>query len=241
VTVELTATPAAGAVFSGWGGACSGTTTTCTVEMTAARSVTAAFRTVRRPSGTKATGAVLRSAGRPVVRRTAVGFRVTLRFTTLQRGTAHVRALRAGRTETALAFRVAVGTATVGPFPVSKPGFYRFELRLGTRSIHWTACLGRCGAAAHAAPFVLTREPVKAVRAGVVWSLTIRFHATQPAGARLRIFRGKRLAKDYRFAPPAGVVSAGPFLLSPGTYSLRLTATDAYGRVKALSWFAFLP
>ncbi|MBI5256910.1 MAG: right-handed parallel beta-helix repeat-containing protein [Burkholderiales bacterium] len=42
-SVTLTATPAAGQVFSGWGGACSGTASTCTVSMTAARSVTAAF------------------------------------------------------------------------------------------------------------------------------------------------------------------------------------------------------
>src|SRR5207237_597680 len=37
------ATPAAGATFSGWGGACAGTVTTCTVVMTAAKSVTASF------------------------------------------------------------------------------------------------------------------------------------------------------------------------------------------------------
>ena len=40
--VTLTATPDAGSVFSGWGGACSGTGT-CSVSMTQARSVTATF------------------------------------------------------------------------------------------------------------------------------------------------------------------------------------------------------
>jgi len=44
-SVTLTATPAAGSTFAGWGGACSGTATTCTVSMTAARSVTANFNT----------------------------------------------------------------------------------------------------------------------------------------------------------------------------------------------------
>ena len=43
--VTLTATPTAGNVFSGWGGACSGTATTCQVTMTQARSVTATFVT----------------------------------------------------------------------------------------------------------------------------------------------------------------------------------------------------
>ncbi len=44
-SVTLTATPAAGQQFSGWGGACSGTGT-CTVGMTQARSVSAAFTAV---------------------------------------------------------------------------------------------------------------------------------------------------------------------------------------------------
>lgn len=42
-SVGLKATPASGYVFSGWSGACSGTATTCTVAMGAAKSVTATF------------------------------------------------------------------------------------------------------------------------------------------------------------------------------------------------------
>ncbi|MGH2936009.1 MAG: InlB B-repeat-containing protein [Gaiellaceae bacterium] len=42
-TVTLTATPAAGATFTDWGGACSGTTPTCSVVMSVAKTVTAAF------------------------------------------------------------------------------------------------------------------------------------------------------------------------------------------------------
>ena len=41
--VTLMAAPAGGSVFTGWGGECAGTATTCTVTMTAARSVTASF------------------------------------------------------------------------------------------------------------------------------------------------------------------------------------------------------
>jgi len=44
-TVTLTALTAAGATFSGWSGACAGTTAFCTVPMTAARSVNATFVT----------------------------------------------------------------------------------------------------------------------------------------------------------------------------------------------------
>jgi hypothetical protein len=43
-----------------------------------------------------------------------------------------------------------------------------------------------------------------------------------------------------RFPAPAGTVTAGPLLLSPGTYQLHLTATDAYGRVRKLTWYALL-
>jgi cysteine-rich repeat protein len=45
-SVTLTETPTAGATFTGWSGACTGTASTCTVSMTAARSVTATFSVV---------------------------------------------------------------------------------------------------------------------------------------------------------------------------------------------------
>jgi len=50
-SVTLTETPGSGSTFAGWGGACSGTSATCTVSMTAAKSVTASFSTTT--SGTK--------------------------------------------------------------------------------------------------------------------------------------------------------------------------------------------
>lgn len=42
--VALTATPAVGSSFAGWSGACSGTSPTCNLTMSASRSVTATFR-----------------------------------------------------------------------------------------------------------------------------------------------------------------------------------------------------
>lgn len=44
-TVTLTAVPGFGATFAGWSGACTGSTTTCSVTMTLAKSVTATFTT----------------------------------------------------------------------------------------------------------------------------------------------------------------------------------------------------
>ena len=237
--VTLTATPAASGTFLGWDGACSGGETTCTVTMDAAKSVSAAFKGTSRTTSGQA--GALRITGHAVVRKTSAGFRVTLRFVAPRRGIAHVRALLAGRLQTALSFTVAPGRATVGPFPVVKPGFYVFEVALGLQELRWTACLGRCGAAAHAAPFVLARGPAKAVDAGALWSLTLGYRSSQAAGAQIRVFRSGRLAKEFRFPAGAGGVTAGPFLLSPGNYQLRLTATDTWGRVRRLNWYAFLP
>jgi hypothetical protein len=237
-TVGLTASPAARARFTGWGGACSGAAPTCTVTMSADKNVTAGFRGGSAPP---AAGRVLKSRGAPTVRRLAAGFDVTLRFSTTQAGHAHIRALRAGRLEAALSFSVAPGKATIGPFPLADPGYYAFELTLGSHALHWNACLGVCGKAAPGGPFVVTREAAGVLHAGAAWSVTVHFRASHPSGASLRIYRGRKLAKTYRFAAPAGLVGAGPFVLSPGTYLLRLAATDAYGRLKTLAWYAFLP
>ena len=43
-SVTLTATKATGKTFSGWGGACAGTTNTCRTTITAATNVSAGFR-----------------------------------------------------------------------------------------------------------------------------------------------------------------------------------------------------
>jgi hypothetical protein len=239
-TVGLTATPAAGAKFGGWGGACRGKLTTCTVAMDAAKRVTAAFTggSGRIPA---AGAAALSRVGAPAVARTAVGYEVTLRFRSAERGRARVRALRAGRLETALAFTAAAGPATVGPFPVVKPGFYTFELLLGGHTLRWTACLGRCGERAGSGPFTLTRGAATVVDAGALWSLTLHFRSTQAAGAVVRVYRGTVLAREVRFPIRVGATTPGALLISPGTYRIRLAATDAVGRVRTLTWYALLP
>ena len=50
IAVTLTATPDAGQVFAAWGGACSGSVSTCRINMSAARNVTAAFAAAPPPS-----------------------------------------------------------------------------------------------------------------------------------------------------------------------------------------------
>jgi hypothetical protein len=79
------------------------------------------------------------------------------------------------------------------------------------------------------------------VDAGALWSLTLHFRSTQAAGAVTRVYRGKRLAREVRFPIGAGRATPGALLLSPGTYRIRLVATDGVGRVRTLTWYALLP
>ena len=237
-TIGLTATPGSGATFAGWSGACSGTTPTCTLQMDAAKKVSATFRGARAPA---AAHAALRSVGQPIVRRTSSGYEVTLRYTSTRRGKARIRALRAGRLESALTFNAAAGRAIAGPIPVAKSGFYSFELHLGANTLRWTACLGRCGEHASPDPFTLTRGPATAVDAGALWSLTLHFRSNAAAGVVVRVYRGKQLAREVRFPVHAGPALPGALLLSPGNYRIELTATDAVGRVRTLAWYALLP
>lgn len=62
--VSLTPSPSAGQSFTGWSGACSGTTVPCTVSMTAARSVGATFATnTYTLSATSPTGGTITGSG----------------------------------------------------------------------------------------------------------------------------------------------------------------------------------
>lgn len=67
--VTLTAAPATNFTFAGWGGACSGTATTCTVTMSTSRTVTASFRLPAPQQQTPANGVTMHYTeheGRPV-------------------------------------------------------------------------------------------------------------------------------------------------------------------------------
>jgi uncharacterized repeat protein (TIGR02543 family) len=240
-SATLTATPAAGQAFGGWGGSCASAATkpTCTLSLAAARAVTATFN----PGGSGrggAAAAVLTSRGAPLVRRTGAGFRVTLRFGTTQAGVARVRGLRAGRVAVALSLRVAAGPAAIGPFQVAKSGLYTFEVQLGGRTLRWRTCLGRCGRFAPGPRFVLTRSRPTVTRSGDVWSVTLHLRANLISAARVQAFRQARKLVDQRFLARTGAIAIGPFLLGPGSYTLRLTATDAYGRTRTLSWIVSL-
>lgn len=239
-TVTLTATPADGASFAGWSGPCRGTSRTCRAVVSGTTSVGATFRAAGAPPPSGST-LLLRSRGRPLVRRTAAGYTVTLRFRLAQRRTVSVRALRAGRAEAAFSFTAPAGPATVGPFPLAKPGWYRFEVAVAGGSLRWAACLGRCGAAAGRAAFTFARRPPVVSRAGRMWSVRLRFRSSVAAGVEVRVLRGGVLTRDVSFAVGAGSARGKAVLLAPGGYSFDVVAVDAYGRVRTLTWIAALP
>jgi hypothetical protein len=153
--VTLTESPGTDTAFSGWGGACSGNGRTCTVTANASQFVSATFsdaapkadagpaqepappeaasgtftRATPRPTATFAA----RSLGRPLVARTSSGWAVTLRFFTSRAGTGLVRLSLKGRLVGAFTFSPPRGGVRVGPFRISRPGAYRFQLTLGDR------------------------------------------------------------------------------------------------------------
>ena len=146
----------------------------------------------------------------------------------------------AGRVGARVTLRVAAGSARIGPFTVRLPGLYTFQVRLGTALLQWRVCLGRCGAVAPGPPFILVRKPPTVTRSGDVWSVTLHVHSNQIAVARVRAVRTGKVLVNQRFLARAGEINIGPFLLGPGNYTLRLTATDAYGRTRTLSWVVAL-
>ncbi len=105
----------------------------------------------------------------------------------------------------------------------------------------WNACLGRCGVHGPGGAFKVVREAASVAHVGDAWSVTLHLRANHATGAGLRILRGTKAVRALQVAPGAGKVDIGPFLLTPATYTLRLTLTDAYGRTRSLTWFAVLP
>ena len=85
-----------------------------------------------------------------------------------------------------------------------------------------------------------TPRSVSSVRSGDVWSVTLHLRANQIADDRVRAFRGTRLLVNQHFLGHTGRILLGPFLLGPGSYTLRLTAVDPYGRVRTLTWIVAL-
>jgi uncharacterized repeat protein (TIGR02543 family) len=229
----LTASPEPGWSFTGWTGACTGTSRTCVVTVTGVLSASATF------SNPSAQRGPLTSLAKPVVTRQGREFQVTLRFSSTTAGTARIVGLRAGRVASSDSLKIAAGPTTAR-FPVASPGFYRFEVTIASALVSWTTCLGRCGNAVKSPPFTVTRQAPTVKRAGQGWSVTIHLHANAISDDHLTVLRGATLLTQLHLLGRAGTNSFAPFLLVPGQYTVEVSAMDAYGRVRRVSWLVAL-
>jgi hypothetical protein len=147
-TVSLTAIPASGATFTGWGGACTGTGRVCSLVLGSPIAVSASFSTPG-PSRSVTHTFAAHSLGRPTVLRTAAGWAVSLRFHTSRSSAAVVRLSRNGRSVSAFTFSPRAGNVLVGPFNLGRAGAYVFRLSLSdgrgnTAALIWNLCISPC-------------------------------------------------------------------------------------------------
>jgi hypothetical protein len=241
-TITLAATPGSKSHFAGWGGGCSGTKDSCTLVVRAALSVSARFASGG-GGGTPAPANVLSALARPKVAGSGSLFHVTLQFRTDRAGLAAVTASLAGWPVTGLQLGLGAGAATIGPFPVSRPGFYAFRVTLGGGVLEWHTFLGRCGAAApkSAGSFVVTGADPTIRRSGGNWRFGVRFTSNRPALAVLRVQQnGTKGFREVVLNASRGANVSRPLVLGPGNYTATLTATDAFGRVRSATWLVLL-
>jgi hypothetical protein len=241
--VVLTATPSAGAVFLGWGGACSGTGRTCSLVMDSPKAVSASFST---PGTTTGGTFSARRLGSPLVVRTSIGWAVTLRFFTTRSAAALLRLSLNGRLVNAFTFSPHSGTVLVGPFNVTRAGNYRFRLTLSDRNgasaeLFWNLCLSttRCGAFTPAGTFVRSLG-VTASRTSSGWLVRVRFRAAAAGAATIRMSRAGRLVSSGTFTFRRGPVVVDLPARQAGFHQIVMTARNAAGRTFQLRWNVLL-
>jgi List-Bact-rpt repeat protein len=244
-TVSLTAIPASGATFAGWGGNCSGSGKVCTLTVSAAKAVTASFApgtTQKIPTIGPAGSFAARSLGRPIVVRTSAGWAVTLRFHTSRSSTALLRLSRNGRDVNAFTFSPRAGNVRVGPFNVARAGAYVFRLTLSegrgnTAALIWNLCISPCGGGS----FTLTSTSVRRLGAAVVRSgsgmvIKVRFQTDEAGAATVRAFRSGHIVSTGYFTFRRGPVTVDVPIRASGMYSIVMDARNAVGRTFQLRW-----
>lgn len=171
-TVALTATPAAGQRFTGWSGACTGTGS-CSVTMSAARSVTAAFAPAPDTGGTTPAETTPAPAPTPTQPAPVAEESSPVKLTTT---------LTISRLRLARGFTVALDGA--------KPGSL-----VSVRARSGAGALVRAAVRADAKGRfrVVMRPTKKRWRAAKRGTITVRVILTRPDGSRVRMHRTFRL------------------------------------------------
>jgi uncharacterized repeat protein (TIGR02543 family) len=194
-TVTLTATPAGGAIFGGWGGSCSGTGPTCSVSMTAARSVSATFRAAG-PPGTLTINVV----GRGAVSSAAGACAST--------GPAKkcVQRFKANATAT-LTARPGAGQSFIGWTGACTGKATTCRVKLSTALTVTATFTNRPGKTATLASL----GPPIVRKTSTGYRVTLRFATTAGGTARVRALRAGRVVTTVSARVAAGRVRIGPF------------------------------
>jgi hypothetical protein len=127
--VAVSSTPAKGALFSGWSGACSGRKSLCFVTMSGPETVDAKF------------SPLLEARRSPVVATAAGGHRITLSFTAHESGTVKLVEARSGKRFATKTFAIRAGARRI-TVTVARTGRYVFTAtlsgKLGVSTLRWT-------------------------------------------------------------------------------------------------------
>ena len=219
--VTLTATPNTGATFSGWDGACSGTSTTCTVTMSVSQNATASF--------SRATGTVPMSLGV-----TGSG-RVTGPGVNCGKGNLDCDELYATNATVTLTAVPASGASFAG-----WSGACHGTVRTCTLSMTAPMAVSASfspGPRAGSTFAVHSNGAPLVARTSVGWAVTLRFFTSRSAGALLRLSLNGRAMQAFTFSPRAGNVLVGPFNVArSGKYRFRMTLSDGRGGAAGLTW-----
>jgi uncharacterized repeat protein (TIGR02543 family) len=213
-TVTITATPDAGASFTGWAGACSGTNPVCTVAMTVQKSVTATFTTAGGGGGT--TGSLLvvvRGAGQVSAPRGVCA-------STDGKSQACPQQYNGGQSVT-LTEKPAAGFVFGGWTGSCSGKKTTCTLKIGTSETVVVSF-----ARAVIAP---TRAP-KVVKAGTGYRVTLSFSAGEPGTIKLVTKKGSRTVGSTSAKVAAGSRQVKVEVPAAGRYTFTLTLASGSGR-----------
>ena len=221
-TVTLTATPASGAKFAGWGGSCAGTATTCSLSMTSARSVSATFT-----AGGTAGTLTINVGGKGTVSTTAGA------CTAVGPSKTCIQHFKAGASVT-LAARPSAGQSFLGWSGACSGAKTTCTVKLTTaQTVTANFSSNATGGGGTTAALSAIGSPlVRKTSTG--WNVILRFRTTVSGVATVRGLRAGRTQVALSLRVAAGRATIGPFPVSlDGFYTFEIRLAGRLLRERA--------